>query len=516
MNYLKSEQKHIFYSILLGLFGSLVGISIFGLSGYMISLSFFEPPVFVIIIIIAVIKMFGMIKGSFKYFERLLSHDATFQMIGRLRLKYFEDTIQSSENTHSVRFIQTLNEHFERIEDYYIRIIYPYVIAVLLALLLSALSVIISWQLSLTVLLAGFASLYILPKIFETKLYSINKDALYNETSAYLKVYHHIHNNIDLFVTKRLEQSESSIMKSFNHIQDDRVKESGIESFLQFLSGIIQLAFMLVVIILMNGENSLLVPMILLLLIGFFDVANPVILPRANYKNVSSAINDVVSVKEDKDEVKSGSTIELNDVNYRYPGTKKDAISNIDITVNPGEKHVLIGSSGSGKTTILNQMIGKVEASIMPQHLDFYNATIYDNVTMFGHFTSSDKEIEKLLDYFGLGNFSPGDIIDYTGHLSGGERKRLHFVRMILERKKWWLLDEPTARLNEPLKEKMWEEIFNKETVVVSTHDLSHIDHFDMIHFVEEGQIIESGSFNDLMHKEGKTHQAMLRFADNL
>lgn len=111
MEFLKNERKQILYSIILGLSGGLVGIALFGLSGYMISLSFFDPPFFVIILIIAVIKLFGMMKGAFKYIERLLSHEATFQLIGRLRLDYFRSMIRTDRNTHSVKFIQRLNQY---------------------------------------------------------------------------------------------------------------------------------------------------------------------------------------------------------------------------------------------------------------------------------------------------------------------------------------------------------------------------------------------------------------------
>src|SRR5699024_9054051 len=98
------------------------------------------PPFFIIILIIAVIKLFGMMKGAFRYIERLLSHEATFQMIGRLRLNYFKRSIDLKEDTHSVKFIQWLNQHFDQVEDYYIRIIYPYVTAALLSLILTILS----------------------------------------------------------------------------------------------------------------------------------------------------------------------------------------------------------------------------------------------------------------------------------------------------------------------------------------------------------------------------------------
>lgn len=516
MNYLKTERKHILYSIILGFTGSLVGISIFGLSGYMISLSFFEPPVFIIILIIAVIKMFGMIKGAFKYFERLLSHDATFQMIGRLRLKYFKDTIQTDTSTHSVRFVQMLNQYFEQIEDYYIRIIYPYVTAVLVALLLTVLSVIVSVPLSIVMLIVSVCSLYILPKLFEKRLYHINQNALHHESSAYLKIYHHIHNYIDLFVTKNVHESQQSVNEALEDIQNDRIKKSGVESLLLFFSGLVQAAGIIAVILLISGEEGLLVPMILLLLIGFFDIANPVILPRTNYKSVSGAVKDITAEKELPEKNTVQNRIVLKNVNYKYPGTKKDAVNNINLTVNQGEKHALIGSSGSGKTTILNQMTGITSSGVMPQHLDFYNASVRDNVTMFGRFNQTDEAVDNALEYVEMEYLSPDEIIDYTGHLSGGERKRLHLVRMILEGKDWWLLDEPTASLNEQLREKVWDSIFMRKTVVVSTHDLTRLVRFDYIHFVEEGHIVESGSYEELLQKRGRTYQALTRSADNL
>ena len=165
MMYLKGEKMHIFYSIVLGIIGGLVGVAIFGLSGYMISLSFFEPPFFLIILIIAMIKMFGLTKGAAKYMERLLSHDATFKMIGRLRASYFKQSVNSTEDTHSVRYIQKLTSYFDDIEDYYIRIIYPYVVAVFISLILTVLSLLIDPVLLILLLVSILILLVMMPLV---------------------------------------------------------------------------------------------------------------------------------------------------------------------------------------------------------------------------------------------------------------------------------------------------------------------------------------------------------------
>src|SRR5699024_9768060 len=88
-HYHLENKKRVGCSIWLGVIGSLIGMSVFGLSWYMISLSSFEPPIFVILLIISMIKLFGMAKGGLKYLERLMSHNSTFKLISRMRTRYF-------------------------------------------------------------------------------------------------------------------------------------------------------------------------------------------------------------------------------------------------------------------------------------------------------------------------------------------------------------------------------------------------------------------------------------------
>ena len=104
MNFLKNEQSKVFFSIILGVLSGLVGVLIFGLSGYMISLSYFNPPLITIILIIVIIKLSGMSKGVFKYFERLYSHEATFQMINRLRVGFLRETLTRRDNMRAVSY----------------------------------------------------------------------------------------------------------------------------------------------------------------------------------------------------------------------------------------------------------------------------------------------------------------------------------------------------------------------------------------------------------------------------
>src|SRR5699024_5601166 len=144
MEYLRNEKKHVVYSILLGVIGSLSGIAIFGLSGDMISLSFVEPPIVVILLIISMSKLFGLAKRALPYLDRLMPQNATCTLIASMRTTYCESTLSDDKDRHDVRSIQTLSRHFEDIENYYITIIYPYIVAVLLSIAIILLSALLN------------------------------------------------------------------------------------------------------------------------------------------------------------------------------------------------------------------------------------------------------------------------------------------------------------------------------------------------------------------------------------
>ncbi|SRR5690625_3370762 len=518
MEYLRNEKKHVVYSILLGVIGSLIGISIFGLSGYMISLSFFEPPIFVILLIISMIKLFGMAKGGLKYLERLMSHNSTFKLISRMRTRYFESTLSDDKDRHDVRSIQTLSRHFEDIENYYITIIYPYIVAVLLSIAIILLSALLNTAMVVISLLVALLMLGVLPFVFSR--WDDKIDAEYDrlDTSAFLKTYQFIHGHTDLFIDGKNRQVQSGIDDQLHSMTRNKNRKSFKDSMIEFLSGLIQLGIITAVIILMQDDHMFLIPMLILLVISFFEVLTPVVEPASQYFNTKQKVEQIESeasnIESEPKESEHGLT--LNNVSYKYPAGAYDALSDVSMTVHDGEKHAIIGSSGSGKTTLLNRLIEKKEMGIMPQHLDFYNAAIRDNLTMFGHFNITDEKIKSLLAEFDLAHFDPDDFVYYTGQLSGGEQKRLHFVRMIIEDEDWWILDEPSAKLNKELQEKVWQTILDRETVIVSTHDLSYIHEFDRIHFIENGRIMESGTYEDLMERQGAVHEAVKRFRDYL
>ena len=175
----------------------------------------------------------------------------------------------------------------------------------------------------------------------------------------------------------------------------------------------------------------------------------------------------------------------------------KKIFENINLSLTPGNITILKGKNGSGKTTLLKAILNLIEPSfgsifwkgkLLKRNLyDFYNhatyiadttsslrkLTIKDNVNIWKKFFISninDAQIETALKTLKLDNYLDKKV----GTLSFGETKKLEFLRLIIENKKVWILDEPLSNLDEDsieLMKQTFEDHCNKEgSIIFSSH----------------------------------------------
>src|SRR5699024_2419796 len=355
---------------------------------------------------------------------------------------------------------------------------------VFISLILTILSLLIDPKLLLIILTAVFILLVVMPLIISSRSKTLYDERTEAEDQLFTGLYHYIQDFTNLFTVKKDSEISANIKDTYKKVTGNEQKEALLDAIIDTVSLLIQLGVIVLVIVLFENDYPLLIPMIILLMMSFFELAVPVIKPASQYKAVKARIE---AVSEDSSEApkKVQDKLSLSGMNFRYPSTKRDVLTNVNIDIKTGEKHAVIGSSGSGKTTLLNQLIKQSDAGIMPQQLDFYNASVKDNVTMFNHFELDDSRLYEWLEQLELDHFKLDDYITSAEYLSLGEKKRMHLIRMFTEGKDTWILDEPTASLNVRLRDKIWAEIFKKETVITATHDLSHLESFDYVHYLE-------------------------------
>lgn len=240
--------------------------------------------------------------------------------------------------------------------------------------------------------------------------------------------------------------------------------------------------------------------------------------------NISDSGKMVVNAIEDG--------IRVCDLSFEYEPEKR-ILRHINAFFERGKCYAIVGASGSGKSTLLNLLasinknyFGSIKydgveladicsrslfdiVSVIHQTVFIFNASIYDNITMFQTFNES--EVEQAIQRAGLSELIEQRGNDYLCgengcNLSGGEKQRISIARSLLRKTPILLVDEATAALDKQTAFKVSNEILDLSglTRVVVTHSLdeSLLRRYDNIIALRDGQIVETGSFQELMDKQ--------------
>ena len=229
--------------------------------------------------------------------------------------------------------------------------------------------------------------------------------------------------------------------------------------------------------------------------------------------------------------IKKG-TIKFEEVNFSYANTKKEAIKNINISIEGSTTVALVGHSGAGKSTIVNllprfydpqkgavyideQNISSVtlsslrkNISMVSQDIVLFDDTVRANIA-YANMSASEKQIKEACDLAAAGEFIENlpqkfeTIIGENGvRLSGGEKQRISIARAFLKNSPIILLDEATSSLDAESEEKVQNAIMNltkNRTTLVIAHRLSTIIRADKIILVNRGEIADFGTHNELL-----------------
>lgn len=236
-------------------------------------------------------------------------------------------------------------------------------------------------------------------------------------------------------------------------------------------------------------------------------------------------------------------TIELQKINFKYPGNNVNALDGINLQIQKGEKIAIVGLNGSGKTTLIKMLLrlydptsGEIylnnvnyknynvyslrkKIGVVFQDFQIYATTIADNVLLRSVETESDIEIViEALKHSGLYDkvaslkkgiftFLSREFDENGITFSGGELQKLALSRVYASNYDIIVMDEPSSALD-PIAEYEFNQSvlsFGKErTIIIVSHRLSTTKDVDKIVFMEAGKIIEIGTHETLMELNGK------------
>jgi ATP-binding cassette subfamily B protein/subfamily B ATP-binding cassette protein MsbA len=213
-----------------------------------------------------------------------------------------------------------------------------------------------------------------------------------------------------------------------------------------------------------------------------------------------------------------------------------DVLKEISFSVKPGEKVALVGHTGSGKTSIISLLAGlypyqqgsirldgkelsqyslhdiRDNIGIVQQDVFIFSGTIRDNIALNNH-ELSDERIKQVAEYVNVHRFIESlpqkynePVMERGATFSVGQRQLLAFARVLAYDPAIFVLDEATSNIDtetELLIQDALQKVMENRTSIIIAHRLSTIQHVDRIIVLHKGRIVETGSHQELLAKEG-------------
>ncbi|WP_439184737.1 ABC transporter ATP-binding protein [Carboxylicivirga taeanensis] len=299
--------------------------------------------------------------------------------------------------------------------------------------------------------------------------------------------------------------------------------------------------------LILKGDETLSMAVFMTYLGMFYQIINPakafsqaaysIQKGMAAYERIEQVLDADLGIKEHdgSKEIKTFSNaIEYRNINFAYEDV--NVLKNVSLTIPQGKTYALVGQSGSGKTTFvdllprfydvqgggiyidgtnikdlklfdLRELMGNVN-----QEAILFNDTIYNNIT-FGVEHATEEEVINAAKVANAHDFITASengyqtvIGDRGSKLSGGQRQRISIARAILKNPPILILDEATSALDtesERLVQDALENLMKNRTSLVIAHRLSTVRNADMICVFNDGQIVEMGTHDELIDKDG-------------
>ncbi|MCL2140447.1 MAG: thiol reductant ABC exporter subunit CydC [Dehalococcoidia bacterium] len=550
--YLRCYRGQLILATLLGLLSYCCALGLMFTSGYLISKAGTRPEnILYLMLPVVMTRCFGIARPTFRYLERLFNHNVVLRMTSKLRAilyRALEAKSLSIRNMHRTGdILSILSDDIEHLQNFYLRIIFPFIVSLLLFVVVVVVLGAFSLALALLMLVLLVVMIIVVPLLS----YAINGARLVKQQEIRHELYTSLTDAVlgmrDLLYSGRSE----SFISSYEQTDDcSRFHLSRSRSFSRrrdFTWQLFSLAILCVLLIWSNMlviNNRIEVNYIAAFVLAVFPLIEAFApLPEASgniplYEDSVKRLSTLEvpqpasTIALSSFNLTAGVTIEFKQVSFHYQ-PEKEILHDINLHIANGEKIAILGASGTGKSTLSALIRGDVTPSsgevllngvssshfgheissivgVLNQKPYLFDTTIGNNISL-GSPHASRQELEAAIEQSGL-----RELIETLPHgldtaveeagarFSGGERQRIALARIMLKNTPVVILDEPTVGLDPRTEAKLIRTIlsgFSQTTLLWITHHLRGMEQMDRIVFLENSHIIMDGTHSQLWAK---------------
>ena len=212
------EKKDVIFSIACGFLAGVTAVGLFSSSGYLISKAALVPPIYSLMVLVAIVKLLGIISALSRYGERYFSHRATFTMLSNLRVSFYKKMEPLAptifQNHRSGDLLARIVGDVESLQNYFLRVFYPPIVLVLVFLVTILFTAYFSIEAALLLLLGLLLTTLVVPLVIGMKQRKIDYRVRSERGNLSTEVTEFLYGFRDLKIYQQVDDTEEALLKS--------------------------------------------------------------------------------------------------------------------------------------------------------------------------------------------------------------------------------------------------------------------------------------------------------------